>query len=273
MRMMKVILMGLTWMGLLSASLSYGAETGTLLVGAGKADITPPDSILPYEQHGMLGAAGPSLVAVHDKLFARAIVLSDGVGTAAVIALDLSHVPKVEDLTGKIAAAAGLAPADAAGAWALLNAQSRRLGEEVVRVADGIKKTTSTARIWGAINNLTCPGQKAIGKPGDAEYKTEERGPVEVHLGLLMINDVALAAVGGELNTSIGQRLKRDGSFNKTIVVTQAGGSAGYIIEDSAYQHGFNHGVAGTALKPGCAEKGLPDVLTGLMQRYIAEAP
>lgn len=110
MKMMKTILMQLVWMGLLSASLSYGAETGTMLVGAGKADITPPESILPYEQHGMLGAAGPSLVAIHDRLYARAIVVGNGSSAASIVALDVSHVPQAADLAGKIAAAAGLAP-------------------------------------------------------------------------------------------------------------------------------------------------------------------
>jgi neutral ceramidase len=440
MRMRRGILAHWTWtIGFVSASLAYGAETGALRVGAAKADITPPDSTLPYEQHGPgPGSPAPSLVAVHDRLRARAIVMDNGSSAAAIISFDLVKVPRPEELTRKIAAISGIAPErivlaavhthsepltspiggestakwaayydkiesgaveavrlakehlqparmgygtgrayinsypgvsarivdsanlsdktvavirfesligepiaivmnyavggeimfrfktrkegcevsgdlpgatssyveshyknkvvalwtmgaagdqslqyraldsqpagqppiDEGGGWALLNAQSRRIGEEVIRVADTISKTASTAKIWGATNNLTCPGQKATGKNGATDYEKKDTAPVELHLGLLMINDIALTTVGGELATSIGQRVQRDGSFTKTIIVTQAGGSAGYIIEDPAYQR-FSHGVAGSPFKPGCAETGIPTVLADLMQLYL----
>jgi hypothetical protein len=96
---------------------------------------------------------------------------------------------------------------------------------------------------------------------------------VEIHLGPLMINDIALATVGGELATSIGQRVQRDASFTKTIVVTLAGGSGpGYIMEDSVYER-YSHAVLASSLKPGCAETGIVKILTDLMQRYASGAP
>jgi hypothetical protein len=86
----------LTWViGLLSASLTYGAETGALRVGAAKGDITPPDSILPCEQHGPgMNTPAPSLVGVHDRLYARAIVLDNGPSAAIIISLDLVKAPR-----------------------------------------------------------------------------------------------------------------------------------------------------------------------------------
>lgn len=447
MKTMRGILTQLIWVGLFSASLLHGAETGAMRVGAAKADISPPESILPYEQT-QLGKIVPELsfVSVHDKLYARAIVVDNGSSVAAIVALELVKVPKPEEVIRKISAATGIAPErivlaavhthaepltspegreaspkwaayfdkiasgaveavrlakerlqparmgygagraninnysgvapgsvdslgsgypsdktvavikfeslsgepiaillnyalggevvfryrtrkdgcevtsdfpgaastyvenhyknkvvalytmgaagdqsvqfrardtqpeiappvdESGGAWAILNALSRRLGDEVVRVADAITQTTTTAKIWGAANNLTCPGQKATGTAGATEYEKKDTGPVELHLGLLMINDIALATVGGELATSIGQRVQRDGSFTKTLLVTQAGGNLGYIVEDAAYER-FSHSVGGSPFKPGCAEKGIPAALTDLSQRYVAGAP
>jgi hypothetical protein len=70
---------------------AMGTEKGTLRVGAARVDITPPeDAALP-----MSGYAGrkQGFKAIHDHIFARAIVLDDGTTQAALVAWELVAVP------------------------------------------------------------------------------------------------------------------------------------------------------------------------------------
>ena len=154
--------------------------------------------------------------------------------------------------------------------WAIVEMQARRLAEESVRVAGATRAASAQARIWGAQTVVTCPGQRASGETGSSEYKTQPRDPVQIRLGLVAIHDVALAAVGGELATRIGQRVRNEGPLVKTIVVTQAGGSVGYILQDSSYLR-FSHAVGSSPLKPGCAEAAIVNSFKDLTERYMAE--
>lgn len=66
------------------------ANAGALKVGAAKIDITPSDltNLNPF--------GGGSFTAIHDPIYARALVFSDGSETAAIVSLD---VPEVGDMT------------------------------------------------------------------------------------------------------------------------------------------------------------------------------
>jgi hypothetical protein len=101
---------------------------------------------------------------------------------------------------------------------------------------------------------VTCPGRRV--EPGAtprAEYKFSDADPVNIRLGLLMINSVALAGVSGEVFTLIAQRLKRESPFNHTVMVTHTNGSSGYIPNDAAFEP-VSYEVTASHLKPGCAE-------------------
>ena len=70
---------------------SLGAPRGTLQVGAARVDITPAaDAALP-----MGGYAGRTqgFQRIHDHMFARAIVISDGTHQAALLAWELVGIP------------------------------------------------------------------------------------------------------------------------------------------------------------------------------------
>jgi neutral ceramidase len=72
------------WMAnLLLMPLFLGAQPNTLRVGAAKVDITPKDL------SGLVSVWAEPFTGVHDPIFARAVVISDGVDSAAVISLDL----------------------------------------------------------------------------------------------------------------------------------------------------------------------------------------
>src|SRR6266851_6605196 len=97
-----VLLLGLSIMP------AVAAETGTLQVGAAKVDITPAaDAALP-----MSGYAGrqEGFKGIHDHIYARAIVLSDGARLAAIVSWELIGMPTAvwEELSQRIAAETGI---------------------------------------------------------------------------------------------------------------------------------------------------------------------
>jgi neutral ceramidase len=86
------------------------AESGKLQAGAAKVDITPAaDAALP-----MSGYAGRTagFKGIHDRIYARAIVLSDGERTAAIVSWELIGVPTPvwEELSQRAARETGIAP-------------------------------------------------------------------------------------------------------------------------------------------------------------------
>jgi neutral ceramidase len=137
--------------------------------------------------------------------------------------------------------------------FTLVDALGKVLGEAVVRAASSVK-TTAEASIRGAQKVVTCPGRRV--EPGPtprAEYKFNDADPVNIRLGLLTINDVALAGVSGEVFTLIAQRLQRESPYSHTVMVTHTNGSSGYIPNDAAFEP-VSYEVTASRLKPGCAE-------------------
>jgi neutral/alkaline ceramidase-like enzyme len=141
------------------------------------------------------------------------------------------------------------------------------LAEEVIRVADGIRMSTR-ARVRGMQKVVTCPGKRTVQTPGlNREYKIEDTDPVPIRLSLLVLNDIAIAGVSGEVLTNISLRLKKESPFNRTIMVTHANGSSGYIPDDAAYDQ-VSYEITTTRVKRGCAEdaivNGFLEMMNGL---------
>lgn len=149
-----------------------------------------------------------------------------------------------------------------------LAALGQLLGEEVIRVADSIR-TTPRARIRGAQKVVTCPGKQTMQSPGPAtEYKTEDADPVSIRLSLLVINDIAIAGVSGEVLTNISLKLKRESPFNRTIMVTHCNGSSGYLPDDAAYDQ-VSYEIVATRVKRGCAENAIVNGLVEMMDPFF----
>jgi len=137
--------------------------------------------------------------------------------------------------------------------FTLVDALGKMLGEAVVRAAANVK-TTTEATIRGAQKVVTCPGRRVDPGPTPrAEYTFTDADPVNIRLGLLTINDVALAGVSGEVFTAIAERLRRESRLNPTIMVTHTNGSSGYIPNDASFEP-VSYEVTASRLKPGCAE-------------------
>ena len=142
------------------------------------------------------------------------------------------------------------------------------LGEEGVRVADTIK-TTPRARIHGRQRVVTCPGKRTVQAPGPGrEYKIEDADPVSIRLSLLVINDIAITGVSGEVLTNIGLRLKRESPFNRTIMVTHCNGSSGYLPDDAAFDQ-VSYEITTTRVKRGCAENAIVNGLLEMMNEFF----
>ena len=149
-------------------------------------------------------------------------------------------------------------------AFAMVDALGKILGEEAVRVAGAIRPTDQ-AKIWGKQRVVTCPGRKV--EPGPMprkEYKWEESDPVSIRLSLLMINDIALAGVSGEVMTMIHEHLKKKSTSSRPVMVTHANGSSGYIPDDAAFEQ-ISYEITTSRLKPGCAENAIVDGFFNLM--------
>lgn len=164
------------------------------------------------------------------------------------------------------------------GGWAILDVESRRLGEEIVRVTKAIQNTTDHVMLWGATTSVTCPGQRRAEPPepgvpaggylAPPNVKMVDGDLVKIPLSLLMVNDIAVAGVSGEVFTEIGQHLKRDSLFDRTMMVTLLPNGVGYIPTDKAYLLPSEKAV-GNPLKPGCAEPAMVDAFQNLMKEYL----
>lgn len=72
-----------------------------LVAGAARVDITPADL-------AGLDAMGMGFTGVHDRLFARTVVVSDGVGQVAIVSLDLLEYGEAGPLLARIEAELGI---------------------------------------------------------------------------------------------------------------------------------------------------------------------
>jgi len=154
--------------------------------------------------------------------------------------------------------------------FSMVDTLGKILGEEAVRVAGAIH-TTEHGHIWGKQQLVTCPGRKV--EPGPLprkEYKWEESDAVHIRLGLLTINDIALAGVSGEVLTMIQERLKKESPLNRIVMVTHANGSSGYLPDDAAFGQ-VSYEIATSRLKPGCAESAIVNGLVNLMKERFGE--
>ena len=150
--------------------------------------------------------------------------------------------------------------------FTMVDALGKILGQEAVRVAAAIH-TTDRVRIWGKQQVVTCPGRRL--EPGPLprkEYKWEDSDRVSIRLGLLMINDIALAGVSGEVMTMIHQHLKKESPFSRTVMVTHTNGSSGYIPDDAAFEQ-VSYEITTSRLKPGCAENAIVNGFLNLMEQ------
>lgn len=74
------------------------AAQGTLKAGAARVDITPGTDEFPYQARGERPYVG-----VYDPVYARALVLDDGTHQVAIVVVDVTMIPKPQEVSKAIA--------------------------------------------------------------------------------------------------------------------------------------------------------------------------
>ena len=126
------------------------------------------------------------------------------------------------------------------------------VGEEVVQVAGRIEHMTAQARIEAGERVVSCPARIPARDPNGDGLKVERVDSLNIHLGLVLINHIALTSVSGEVVTRIYRHLKKNSPFVNTILITLANDRVGYIVDDASYDIPTFEST-NTPFQPGCA--------------------
>ena len=149
-------------------------------------------------------------------------------------------------------------------AYEAMEAQGFIVGAEVVRVARSITGLTSAGRVRAGDRVVSCPVKRGVNVMAD--MKQEDVPFVDLRLGLIMLNQIALIGVSGEVVTPIYQRLRRESPLANTILISIVNDRIGYIADDEAYDRP-THEVNGSPVKRGYAENA---IVTGAVEMIAA---
>jgi hypothetical protein len=141
------------------------------------------------------------------------------------------------------------------------------LGEEVLHVMRVANRTESTIQIYANQKIVTCPGRERTNEGRGGIAGTYKDGPpVDIRIGLLMIGDVAVGWVNAGVYSEIGQRLKKESPYAKTMLTAATNGfsNSGYIPDDASFGH-ETFEVLSSRLQPGCAETGIVNSIIDMM--------
>ena len=153
--------------------------------------------------------------------------------------------------------------------WRVVQAIGTIMGEETLRVMDGMTDLSSQGIIQGSYQVITCPGRRRLDAGREGTSGTYEDGPpVNIRIGAVRIGDVAIAHNDSEIYNKIGQEAKAGSPFRKTLMVGLADGGGGYIPTDDAFGRNTFQ-VVGNRLKPGCAEMGIVNGIDKTLNEFM----
>jgi neutral ceramidase len=124
---------------------------------------------------------------------------------------------------------------------------------------------TPMARIAAEGRVISCPA--ASPKRRLEGTQAPQVDSLNIYLGLVMINHIAITSVSGEVATNIYYHLRKDSPFTDTIMITMANDRIGYIVDDAGYDRP-RFEVTGTPLQRGIAEKAIVHSLVDMMSQY-----
>ncbi len=139
--------------------------------------------------------------------------------------------------------------------YLLVQVQAESLADEVLLVASNMKKTFSQLGIKGIHKKYIVPGQKKVKNPFQIpeDYVYEDGDPVNLHLSVLLIGNVALVGIPGEIVCSIGLKLKESLPYRNVVAVTHCNGSISYMSDEYGFENRTFEAVV-SHVKRGCAE-------------------
>ncbi len=152
--------------------------------------------------------------------------------------------------------------------YPLMDTLGQIVGEEVVRVAGQIEHMASEARIEADERVVSCPARIPPRDPQRDGLKVQRVDSLNIHLGLVLINHIALTSVSGEVVTKIYRHLKKDSPFVNTILITLANDRVGYIVDDASYDIPTFEST-NTPLQRGYAETAIVHGLVEMMSQYL----
>jgi hypothetical protein len=144
------------------------------------------------------------------------------------------------------------------------------LGEEVRYVIMMMRRFESNVTINCARKTLTVPGRRQINGGGRAGYQGqyEDADPVQIGLALIMLDDIPVCGVAGEVYNPIAVRLKRESPYSRTFMTTVCDGmgarGGGYIPDDESYGMEVFE-VLGSRYKQGYAESAIVNGLLDMI--------
>jgi hypothetical protein len=190
---------------------------------------------------------------------------------------------------------------DKTSVYAPVEMQGGMIGGEVMKVVKRTTETTDTANIYASARAIPCEmnvqpqaqpnpggigngpsggGQNAAAGGGQNAGGAQRPPQMEMHhllpapkpgdkldiqLGLIRINQVAITGVSGEVGSQIFVHLKRESPFPDTMMITLSNDRDGYIPDDA----GWDHQGQGQAFVRGCAEKAIVDNLVQMMDATL----
>lgn len=147
-----------------------------------------------------------------------------------------------------------------------MNAQAKILGEEVIRVAENMERMASNASIRGGQKVVSVPGKERNQYNPTANYTFVDADPLDIRLTMLKVGHVAFGGVSGEVLTRIGKRFKAESPFSESIMITNANGASGYLLDDKAYERpGYE--FTSTRAKEGAEDA----IVNGLIDLMLAK--
>ena len=143
------------------------------------------------------------------------------------------------------------------------------LGEEVKYVIMMMRRFETDVTLSCARRVISCPGRRQTNGGGRAGYagEYEDAPDIDLELGLLMLDEIPVCAVCGEVYNPIAVELKSKSPYAFTIMTTVADGHSGrggYIPDDESYGAQVFE-VLGSGYKQGYAQKAIVDTFLDLI--------
>lgn len=144
-----------------------------------------------------------------------------------------------------------------AAGFALAEAMGRRLGEQVVRAAEGIKGGSGEDGLIISEGLVLCPGQKMPKKRPERpvrDYCFQEAEGQKVVVRYLVFGGNALVGVAPELSSATAGEIRRHSPYPQTMVLTMVHGADKYMPEQAAYDR-ITYEAVNSRFARGAAER------------------
>lgn len=144
------------------------------------------------------------------------------------------------------------------------------LGEEVKYVMQEMRRFEPNVTINCERKTISVPGRKQLNGGGRAGYQGEyeDADPVEINLGLVMLDDIPICTVAAEVYNQIAVDLKKKSPYARTFMVTVCDGmgarGGGYIPDDESYGAQVFE-VLGSRFKQGYAQTAIVENLLDMI--------